>query len=369
MIVDSVFESIKMDGNFNLIRLDYGQLGVENCIFNNIVCDNGTVLYLDADESTSVNIIRVVMNNCIAKRRKTAGLETSGQGGKIMGIDECEFMNVEGQGSGGTNGGALCVLYRGGQELKNSRFVNCHSSESLYGAIYYYNNNDILLIENCIFDSCSGMNNNGYSAGLLNVRGLQMKSCVFVNTLSLYGNMSSEGVVEGCTFREFSSGSDGGFSNNLIDIGNGIIRFKTCTFERLELINNSALSWNANVDIYIESCRFSYIIKEEGNGSGINCIIGDGKRLDIKDCTFSECTCLNGYGGAIYLYFNNDNGNNFELSGTINFDHNEAIRGNDIYLNVPVLLFLFLLLMLPFLFSFFFYFLFIFSIIRDTITL
>jgi hypothetical protein len=53
----------------------------------------------------------------------------------------------------------------------------------------------------------------------------------------------------------------------------------------------------------------------------------------IEGGTFSECSfpidC--GYGGTGYLYFNNDKSYTFALNRTIDFDFNNAKRGQDIY--------------------------------------
>jgi hypothetical protein len=90
-------------------------------------------------------------------------------------------------------------------------------------------------------------------------------------------------------------------------------------------------------------------------------IVSGGKTLNIENSTFSECSVpvSSGYGGAIYIYFNN-HPNTFKLNGTINFEYNNAKIGRDIYINANVSIFICFVICIQ-LFFFFLFFIFHFN--------
>lgn len=242
-------------------------------------------------------------------------------------IDHVDFKNVY-----ASNGGAMLIMFSAKDknnkatvpntvlEVKNSIFTGCTSTtteaSNRLGGGAIVTNAETMTLENCIFDTCSAVDQAG---------------AVFHR---VDGNYNSWTIVTGCTFTNCSANAAGG-----LELDSKNITVTNCTFNHcvasqrngggfnVYALNNatpSADCWVTVSGCTFNDCQLTTTNTSNGNGGGFRCNAvyttvenstftnnqalygggfcisnGNAKKGEVYGCSFERCTA-GGNGGGIF---------------------------------------------------------------------
>lgn len=127
-------------------------------------------------------------------------------------------------------------------------------------------------------------------------------------------------------------------SNNeysIIHCYSGSLTISSVTFapeSGIAQMDNSVISFDSYGSILIENCSITNIVLSTFNGGAIRAFISEGNKLEIKGTDFINCSVLNGSGGAVSVYLEEDASLSIGDGGKKNtFKGCQASKSNNLY--------------------------------------
>ncbi|KAH7831690.1 uncharacterized protein MONOS_7911 [Monocercomonoides exilis] len=134
------------------------------------------------------------------------------------------------------------------------------------------------------------------SGGKLSVRQVAVSGLSFTGSCMVCVNNNGEGLI-----------SQTNISGGTVECENGLVYYASSgkliveqtKFEGIACSLSGIVVGRGGSDLEIEKCTFSGIESTEGNGSGVQCVIGDGESVVIGNSSFSGCCVEKGCGGGV----------------------------------------------------------------------
>lgn len=252
------------------------------------------------------------------------------------------------------NRGCVYPLLTDNFKLTNSTFSNNTDAGSWGGALFSWNNTN-LLIEDCTFDTNASAGSAGaiYLDGRLDTLALHsadniiFRNCEFLNNSANFGGAiytwQMSMTVEDCTFKNNSATGDGGaisnygnsgktrdfvcknstFENNSGNFGGGLVcgglgatfDFENNTFtENSCVVSGGSMLVGFGADCNFENCEFTLNTANFGGSLALQ----DSATTNVSNCTFNQ-NMSNNNAGAINVLFNhtlNISNSTFDFNST-----------------------------------------------------
>ncbi|KAH7826189.1 uncharacterized protein MONOS_1025 [Monocercomonoides exilis] len=180
-------------------------------------------------------------------------------------------------------------------QAHNSRFIIDEDSQSFEEGFISTRTTTFFEVRNAECFSCSLITCAGGTVSLISstVNGLSFSSSCVIELVK-----SGGGVISKTNFTNLELSSD----IALIKYNSvGTLKIDQTLFERIGSEENGVIMSQQGSCLDVDNCIFKDIHLSEGDGSGINCVIGGNQKLSICNCNFSGCQALKGNGGALFV--------------------------------------------------------------------